>query len=69
LFPTTIFRFLEAILEKHIPPEELQEVKRILYGYNQGKLVQSIPIPQTVLDLATQQQFEVKAFGIVSTAT
>jgi hypothetical protein len=53
-------------LEKYIPKEELQEVKRILYGYNQGKLVQPIPIPQNALELAKEHHFEIKAFGNVN---
>jgi beta-ureidopropionase len=54
--------FEDDIFEKYIPQEELQEVKRILYGYNQSKLVQPITVPQKALEIAKEHHFEVKAF-------
>jgi hypothetical protein len=65
-FKNSLFRFEEEILEKYIPKEELQEVKRILYGYNQGKLVQPISIPQNAQELAKEHHFEIKAFGNIN---
>ncbi|XP_055387491.1 beta-ureidopropionase-like [Condylostylus longicornis] len=53
------FRSLEECLEKHIPEDELKEVKRILYGYSNDK---SIDIPEKVKNLAEENDFEIKAY-------
>jgi len=53
---------LDDVLNAYIPPEKLQEVKRILYGYNQGNLVQSVPIPTEVGSFAEKHNFEIKSY-------
>jgi len=40
----------------------LKEVKRILYGYNQGAPVDKISIPSSVQEVANDQRFEIKAY-------
>ncbi|EGC31542.1 hypothetical protein DICPUDRAFT_156598 [Dictyostelium purpureum] len=58
------FESVQATLEKYIPAEELSEVKRILYGTNRGKHVQSIPITQEALELSKKHNFEIVASKI-----
>ncbi|KAN0003208.1 hypothetical protein ACTFIZ_009372 [Dictyostelium cf. discoideum] len=55
------FESVQATLEKYIPAEELSEVKRILYGYNRGHHVKSLPICHEALDLANKNNFEIVA--------
>ena len=45
-------------MEKHVPPEELKEVKRILYG----KPVEVLPVPEEVKKRSEECKLEVKAF-------
>lgn len=54
------FTNLEECLEKYIPPEELGEVKRILYGQSEEKC---LDIPDDAASYAEQNNFEIKAFG------
>ncbi|KAA0194343.1 hypothetical protein HAZT_HAZT006968 [Hyalella azteca] len=49
---------VDECLEKHLPPAELAEVKRILYGRD----VPRITLPQSALDAAQEGSFEIKAF-------
>lgn len=51
---------LESLLEKHVPADELKEVKRILYG----REVPSLPIAEGAAALAEKNNFEIKAFQI-----
>eukprot|EP01118_Nematostelium_gracile_P016346 TRINITY_DN6747_c0_g1_i1.p1 TRINITY_DN6747_c0_g1~~TRINITY_DN6747_c0_g1_i1.p1 ORF type:complete len:393 (+),score=106.34 TRINITY_DN6747_c0_g1_i1:62-1240(+) len=53
---------LDSILDEHIPADKLSEVKRILYGYNMGTLVKSVPIPSTSQQMADKNNFEVKSY-------
>lgn len=53
---------LEAILEKYVPPEELPEVQRILFGWNQGNLVQKVPLDANAEKIASENGFDFKAF-------
>jgi len=53
------FTNLENCLSKYIPIEELSEVKRILYGESQEKVLK---IPDEVLSIATKHNFEIKGF-------
>jgi hypothetical protein len=55
-----LLHFLDAILEEYIPEEKLREVRRILYGFNQGKPVQSVDIGDEVKARAEKEDFEVK---------
>ena len=53
---------VEDVLKKYVPEKERAEVERILYGWNQGKSVESIEIPKEALSLAEKHDFEIKAF-------
>ncbi|XP_059620391.1 beta-ureidopropionase [Phlebotomus argentipes] len=50
---------LEEVLEKYIPPEELREVKRILYGQEKEK---TIEISGEALKIAKENDFDVKGY-------
>ncbi|CRK93358.1 CLUMA_CG006899, isoform A [Clunio marinus] len=50
---------LEDCLVKHIPPNELKEVKRILYGRSDDN---AIPICETAKKIAEKNKFEVKSY-------
>ncbi|RMC06004.1 hypothetical protein DUI87_17549 [Hirundo rustica rustica] len=50
---------LESCLEQHIPPEELAEVKRILYGGEARKL----DLPTAALAAAQEKDFELQGYG------
>eukprot|EP01112_Ceratiomyxa_fruticulosa_P009216 TRINITY_DN23_c0_g1_i1.p1 TRINITY_DN23_c0_g1~~TRINITY_DN23_c0_g1_i1.p1 ORF type:complete len:406 (+),score=98.54 TRINITY_DN23_c0_g1_i1:37-1218(+) len=50
---------IETILAEHIPPEKLTEVRRILFGVNQGAPVEVLPIPFEVTKIASEHSFEV----------
>ncbi|XP_031552475.1 beta-ureidopropionase-like [Actinia tenebrosa] len=51
---------LENCLEKHIPPEELQEVKRILYG----KPASPLNLPEEAVKFAQSHDFELAGYKI-----
>uniref|UniRef100_A0A7G3ADJ9 Beta-ureidopropionase n=2 Tax=Lutzomyia longipalpis TaxID=7200 RepID=A0A7G3ADJ9_LUTLO len=53
------FSSLEECLEKYIPPEELAEVKRILYGREKE---QTIALSEETLKIAKLNDFEVKGY-------
>ncbi|XP_054248913.1 beta-ureidopropionase [Indicator indicator] len=50
---------LESCLERHIPPEELAEVKRILYGGDARKL----NLPPAAQSAAQERGFELQGYG------
>ncbi|GAB0196866.1 beta-ureidopropionase [Grus japonensis] len=50
---------LESCLEQHIPPEDLAEVKRILYGGEARKL----NLPAAALSAAQERDFELQGYG------
>ncbi|XP_064618812.1 beta-ureidopropionase-like [Lineus longissimus] len=50
---------LEKILEKNLPPKELCEVKRILYG----KPNRNLDLPKQLHDVSQEKDFEVQGFG------
>ncbi|KAH8407703.1 hypothetical protein KR222_011044 [Zaprionus bogoriensis] len=50
---------LDECLEKHLPADELKEVKRILYGVEQDQL---LSLPATATNLAQQNGFEIKGY-------
>ncbi|KAK6476535.1 beta-ureidopropionase-like [Huso huso] len=52
----TPFESLEKTLEKHIPPEELKEVKRIMYG----KDTKTIELPQCAVEAAAERGFDLQ---------
>jgi beta-ureidopropionase len=49
---------LNCVLEKHIPSEELAEVKRILYG----KPVEKLDLPPDALQSAAEKDFEMAGY-------
>ncbi|XP_013114540.2 beta-ureidopropionase [Stomoxys calcitrans] len=57
----TNFKSLEECLEKHIPADELKEVKRILYGRSDDNV---LPLPMEATKLAAEHGFELKAYRI-----
>ncbi|OXB64664.1 hypothetical protein ASZ78_008740 [Callipepla squamata] len=50
---------LELCLERHIPPQDLAEVKRILYGGETRKLC----LPAAALSSAQERDFELQGYG------
>ncbi|MGH0151455.1 UNVERIFIED_CONTAM: hypothetical protein FKN15_024105 [Acipenser sinensis] len=52
----TPFESLEKTLEKHIPPEELKEVKRLMYG----KETKTIELPQCAVEAAAERGFDLQ---------
>lgn len=52
------FTSLESCLEKHLPPKELEEVKRILYG----KPVSKLELPEGALKMAAHGNFELAGY-------
>lgn len=53
---------LNEVLEEYIPADKLKEVKRILYGYNQGAPVEDIKVPEQTQMHADKNRFEIKAY-------
>ena len=51
---------LETVLEKYIPPQELAEVKRILYGRPAGAL----ELSEAALVKAAEEDYELAAWSI-----
>ncbi|XP_057267272.1 beta-ureidopropionase isoform X2 [Pezoporus wallicus] len=54
-----ILESVESCLERHLPPEELSEVKRILYGGEARKL----HLPAAALSAAQERDFELQGYG------
>ncbi|XP_068680495.1 beta-ureidopropionase-like [Montipora foliosa] len=52
------FTSLESCLEKYLPPRELEEVNRILYG----KPVSKLELPSEALSLAEERNFELAGY-------
>ncbi|XP_036330854.1 beta-ureidopropionase [Rhagoletis pomonella] len=52
---------LEECLEKHIPPNELKEVKRILYGVPEDDVLE---LPEASVSLASDHDFEIKGYRL-----
>ncbi|XP_049995850.1 beta-ureidopropionase [Alexandromys fortis] len=50
---------LEQCLEKHLPPDDLGEVKRILYG----KQTRNLDLPRKALETASERNFELKGYA------
>ncbi|XP_008534907.2 beta-ureidopropionase isoform X2 [Equus przewalskii] len=50
---------LEQCLEKHLPPADLREVKRILYGKETRKL----DLPDTAFEAASEGEFELQGYA------
>ncbi|XP_030632878.1 beta-ureidopropionase isoform X2 [Chanos chanos] len=52
------FVSLESSLEKHLPDEELKEVRRILYG----KDIKQLSLPQSAVDAAFERDFDLQGY-------
>ncbi|XP_055454925.1 beta-ureidopropionase [Psammomys obesus] len=50
---------LEQCLEKHLPPDDLDQVKRILYG----KQTRNLDLPRKALEAASERNFELKGYA------
>lgn len=50
---------LEQCLEKHLPPDDLDQVKRILYG----KQTRNLDLPRKALEAAAERNFELKGYA------
>ncbi|OBS57997.1 hypothetical protein A6R68_10881 [Neotoma lepida] len=50
---------LEQCLEKHLPPDDLGEVKRVLYG----KQTRNLDLPRKALETASERNFELKGYA------
>jgi len=59
---------IDTVLDKYVPAEELAEVKRILYGYNQGKPVAVVPVTEEGSKNAKEFNFDLKAFKFTAAA-
>ena len=55
---------LEAVLEKYVPPQELAEVKRILYGRPAGVL----ELTEAALAGAAEEDYEIAGWSIEAAA-
>eukprot|EP01119_Soliformovum_irregulare_P025732 TRINITY_DN960_c0_g1_i4.p1 TRINITY_DN960_c0_g1~~TRINITY_DN960_c0_g1_i4.p1 ORF type:complete len:416 (+),score=107.15 TRINITY_DN960_c0_g1_i4:1176-2423(+) len=55
---------IDAILEQHIPSDQLAEVRRILYGSNLGKPVEPIELSSDLAQSAAKGNFEIKQFRL-----
>lgn len=53
------FHSVEDTLEKHIPPKELEAVKKVLYGLNQGQLVGTLDVPSAAQKIAEEHDFDI----------
>jgi len=51
---------VEAILDQYIPEDKRAEVKRVLYGWNMGEPVGTLPITPEAKSIAAEHSFEVQ---------
>jgi len=51
---------IDDILDQYIPEDKRAEVKRVLYGYNMGKPVETLPLTVTAQIIADEYNFEVR---------
>eukprot|EP00240_Pyramimonas_obovata_P004855 CAMPEP_0118922146 /NCGR_PEP_ID=MMETSP1169-20130426/1171_1 /TAXON_ID=36882 /ORGANISM="Pyramimonas obovata, Strain CCMP722" /LENGTH=395 /DNA_ID=CAMNT_0006862973 /DNA_START=99 /DNA_END=1286 /DNA_ORIENTATION=+ len=56
------FSSVDAILEKYVPEAERSEVRRVMYGWNQGKPVQTLEIPGAATELAKTNDFDLQGY-------
>lgn len=54
---------VEEVLEKHLKGEALEEVKRALYGWNRGKAVEGMAVPEKAQEMAKEHDFQLKAYS------
>lgn len=53
---------LDLAGQAYIPPKELAEVKRVLYGANLGKPVAALDLPKELLSLADSRSFDLQGY-------
>eukprot|EP00775_Hariotina_reticulata_P000385 gene385-628_t len=53
---------VDKILQKYLPPKELAELQRVLYGYNQGKPVAALELPEGLLQLSQDRSFDLQGY-------
>ena len=53
---------LDELLEAHLPPRELAEARRVLYGLNQGQPVAALDLDPAAADAAAAGAFDLRAF-------
>ena len=53
---------VEDILEEFVPEPQLEHVKRVLYGQNQGRIVSKIALPSHVSTLSKEQDFDLQGY-------
>lgn len=58
------YESLDKLLKDHVPAEKLQEVQRVLYGFNQGAPVQAVALAAEVQDAAVAAGFDLQAYSI-----
>jgi len=51
---------VDKILAEYIPEDKLREVKRVLYGFNVGQPVETLPITEQAKKIAKDNNFEVQ---------
>ena len=51
-----------TVLQNYIPQDKLTEVKRVLYGANQGGPVQKLELDQQTLQTAQEADFDLQAY-------
>ncbi|KAL4421518.1 hypothetical protein ABPG75_010809 [Micractinium tetrahymenae] len=56
------FESLEQLLQARLPPEELAQVQRLLYGWNAGRPVQALPLPLAAAAAAEAAKFDLQAY-------
>jgi beta-ureidopropionase len=49
-------------MQEYVPEEKLAEVERVLYGANQGKPVQALPLAKELLEAAQSAGFDLQAY-------
>lgn len=57
-----------AGLQEYIPHEQLSQVKRVLYGANQGKPAAAIDLPENVQKSAHAHNFDLQAYRFTAAA-
>lgn len=56
------FESLHRLLSSSLPPHVFQEVSRLLYGMNCGRLVQPMALPELAAALSTKHGFDLQSF-------
>ena len=54
------FHSLEELLAVYVPADKLAEVRRVLYGHNQGGLVRSMELPNELVERAIADTYDLQ---------